>query len=128
MELKFQQLYNLNETLKELQENKMPFKLGLIIAKNLGLLESELNFYLEQERQFALKYLVVNEETGELESSAPGVFKIKDGMQEECGIARKELDEFVAKIDLRTIPVSLIENLDFTPKQLMALEVIIEEE
>lgn len=128
MEMKFQQLYTLNETLKELQETKVPFKLGLIIAKNLNLLEEEINFYIEQERKFAMEYLVVNEETGELESTAPGVFKIKEGMEEECQKARMELDNFVSNIDLRTIPSSLIENMEFTPKQISALEIIIEEE
>lgn len=128
MEMNFQQLYTLNETLKELQETKVPFKFGLIIAKNLNLLEEEINFYIEQERKFAMEYLVINEETGELESTAPGVFKIKEGMEEECQKARTELDNFVSKIDLRTIPSSLIENMEFTPKQISALEIIIEEE
>lgn len=128
MEMKFQEIYSLNEVLKELQETKMPFKLGMIITKNLSALETELNFYLDQERKFALTYLVINEETGELESTAPGVFKIKEGMEQECAEARAELDNFVSEIDLKKIPYSLVESLEFTPKQIMALERILEEE
>ena len=60
--------------------------------------------------------------------TSENVFKIKEGMEEECKAAREDLDSFEVDLDLRKIPVSLIENMEFTPKQLEGLELIIDEE
>ena len=55
-------------------------------------------------------------------------FKIKDGLVEECIEARNELNNFEIEVNLRTIPAHLLEDMEFTPKQLAALEMLIEEE
>ena len=128
MELKFIQIYNLIEAIESLQDKPMPFKLSLILAKNLSALNQEKDFYLEREREFFTKFLQFDEKTGEPIENKPGVYAIKTGMEQECMEARKALDDFTVNIELRKIPVALIENLDFTPKQLVALELIIEEE
>lgn len=126
MELTFVQLSNLNETLNALSNQALPFKLSLLIAKNTGLIQKEIEFYIEQERVFANKYLQ-KDETGNFVQETEGVFKINEGMEEECRKAREELDAFTSNVDLRKIPVALIENLELTPKQVMSLEPIIEE-
>ena len=54
--------------------------------------------------------------------------KIKEGKEEECRTAREELDKFTTEVELRKIPIALVENLELTPKQVGALEIIIEEE
>jgi hypothetical protein len=105
----------------------MPFKLSLILAKNNALLDKEVEFYVEQERNFATKFLVTDE-NGQFVSEQPGVYRIKEGMEEECRAAREELNKFTTNVELRMIPASLLENLEFTPKQLEALEIIIDEE
>lgn len=128
MKLNFNELSSLLEVFTELQSVKVPFKLGLILAKNTTLLKKEEEFYIERERDFARTYLEVNEETGEFVTQGDGIFKIKNGMEEECRSARQALNEFECEVELRMIPVSLIENMEFTPAQLSALECIIEEE
>ncbi len=127
MDLTFNQINGLNEALNELKDMTLPFKLSLIIAKDIALLGKEIEFYIEQERKFAMDYLQRNED-GTFIQESEGVFKIIEGKEEECRAAREELDKFTTDIDLRTIPLSLVENLELTPKQVGALELIIEEE
>lgn len=128
MTLNFNQLSELIAVITELQDTKMPFKLSLMLAKNLNLLKKEEEFYIEQERQFAQKYLEFDVEKQEFVQTAQNVFKIKDGLEEECREAREALNNFTIDIELRMIPLAMIENMEFTPKQLAALEMIIEEE
>ena len=56
------------------------------------------------------------------------MFRIQEGKQEECIKAREALDNFEADFDIRMIPISMLENLEFTPAQLMAIEFMIDEE
>lgn len=128
MTLNYAQLSSILESLKELQEMKMSFKLSMIIAKNIDMLEKEEEFYIRQEQEFAMKYLVRDEETGEFIQKQPGMFEIIPEMLEECQEARKALDEFTAEVELKMIPMSLIEDFDFTPAQVKGLSLIINEE
>lgn len=128
MTIKFSEIVNMLETCKSLKETKMPFKLGLILAKNIKALEAEHEFYIEREREFALKYLEIDEETGNLKQIEEGVFKIKEGLEEECRSARIELNNFEADVNLMKIPVALLESMDFTPEELLGIEILIEEE
>lgn len=128
MTLNYIQISSLIEGLESLQDSTMPFKLGLIIAKNLAMLKKEEEFYIEQERKFAFEYLKFDTEKQEFVQNAPGIFAIKEDKEEECRKAREDLNEFTAELDLRKIPLALIENMEFTPKQLLALELLIEEE
>lgn len=122
--IQISELINVFETLKDM---KMPFKLSLILAKNIAMLEKEYEFYIERERDFALKYLQTDE-NGQFIQEKENVFKIKEGLEQECKEARMELNKFESEVALRKIPVSLIENMEFTPNQLAVLEILIEEE
>lgn len=128
MTLTFTEIIDMLSVCKDLKETKMPFKLGLILAKNIKALEAENDFYMEREREFALKYLEIDEETGGFKQVEDGVFQIKAGLEEECRQARIELNNFETEVTLLPIPVALLENLDFTPEQLMGIEKLIEEE
>lgn len=127
MVLNFNQISDLSQAITEMQEIKLPFKLSLILAKNAGALKKETDFYIEQERKFAADYLE-QDENGQFVQTAENVFKIKEGMEEECRKAREALDAFTTDVELRMIPVALVENLELTPKQVEALELILEEE
>lgn len=128
MTLNYTQISSIMETIESLQDSKMPFKLSLIFAKNLSTLKKEEEFYIEQERKFAQTYLKFDSEKNEFVQNGPGVFAIQEGKEEECRKAREELNEFTADVELRKIPLSLIENMEFTPKQMLGLEMLIEEE
>lgn len=127
MTLNFNKISEMLMACEELKDTKMPFKLSLILAKNIAALRSEQEFYIEREREFATTYLDTDE-NGYFIQEKENVFKIKDGMELECQEARNELNKFESEINLRMIPMSLIENMEFTPSQLAALEILIEEE
>lgn len=128
MVLNYSQIDSLIQAIDSLKDEKMPFKVSLILARNATLLKKEEEFFMEQERDFAMKFLVYDEEKQEFVQSAPNMFMIKEGMQEECRKAREELNNFTVDVELRKIPISAIENMDFTPTQLSALELILDEE
>ena len=90
----------------------MPFKLSLILAKNSNMLKAEQEFFIEREREFATKYLQTDE-TGQFVMEGENIFKIKPGMEKECQEARNELNQFTTDIQLREIPLSLVENMEF---------------
>lgn len=127
MKLNFMQVSEMLAVCEELKETKMPFKLSLILAKNISALKTEQDFYIEREREFAMKYLDTDE-NGQFIQQAENAFKIKDGLEQECMDARMELNSFESDVNLRMIPMNLIEDMEFTPKQLTALEMLIEEE
>lgn len=127
MTLTFNQISELSQAITEMQEIKLPFKLSLILAKNAGALKKETEFYIEQERKFATDYLE-QDENGQFVQTAENIFKIKEGMEEDCRKAREALDAFTIEVELRTIPINLLENLELTPRQVEALELILEEE
>ena len=127
MTLNFVQLQEMLEGMKELANEKLPFKLSLLLAKNIALLDKEMEFYIKQEQEFALKYLEVDEQ-GMFIQEREGVFKIKKGVEEECRAARADLNQFTVNVDLKMIPMSLMDNLEVTPKQLLAIESILIEE
>ena len=129
MTLNFIQISGLLNACEHLKEIKMPFKLSLILAKNISKLKAEYEFYIEREREFALTYLEIDEATQQFKQIGEGVFKVKDGMEQECQEARREFDNFTTEVDLIKIPMSLIENMDcFTPADLTVLEILINEE
>ncbi len=127
MTLNFTQLQSLIDALNSMKEEKMPFKLSLIVAKNLNNLNKEFDFYVEQERNFATTYLEFDEE-GNPVMSGDNMYKIKEGKQQECMEAREALNAFTCECELRKIPMALLEDMEFTPTQLEGLELIIEEE
>ena len=127
MTLNFTQLQNLINALTSLKEEKLPFKVSLIIAKDLSILQKEFEFYAEQERTFAQTYIEFDE-NGQPVQSGENMYKIKAGMEEECTKARMELNDFTCDPELRKIPLSAIENLELTPAQVGGLETIIDEE
>lgn len=127
MTLNFTQISEMLAVCEELKDTKMPFKLSLILAKNINALKTEQDFYIEREREFATKYLATDE-NGQFIQQNENAFKIKEGLEQECMEARLELNEFTSEVALRMIPLSLVENMEFTPKQLEALEMLIEEE
>ena len=114
--------------LQELVNTKLPFKVSLIISRNLKALQKESEFYIEQEQTFVRNYLEFDPETGELIQLETGAFKIQEDKVEECYKARQELDAFEVEVDLKKIPVSALENVNFTPAQLLGIEFMIEED
>lgn len=128
MELTCIQMIDAYNTIKDFSEQKLPFKLSLLVSRNLAALQKEYDFYMEQEKKFVLEYLIIDQATGQIKQMQPGVFAIQDGKYEECMKAREALDNFIMNIEVRKIPISMLEPFEFTPAQLLAIDFMIEEE
>ena len=128
MKLTYSQISDAYDIIKELSELKLPFRLSLLISKNLSLISKEYEFYLEQERKFVFEYLLIDKQTGNLVQTMPGVCKIQEGKEQECQKAREALDNFEVEMDIKKIPASMLEPFEFTPAQLAAIDFMIEEE
>ena len=127
MKLNYMQIHSAIESLTALAEEKMPFKTTLIMSKNLAALKAEEEFYIEQERKFAMEYLEIGED-GNFVQSAPGVFQIKEGKQQECAEARKALDAFESDVNLRMIPVDAFDKINVTINQLAGIDFLLEDD
>lgn len=53
MKLTCVQMINAYNAIKDLSERKLPFRLSLLVSRNLVTLQKEYDFYMEQERKFA---------------------------------------------------------------------------
>ena len=126
MQLNFRQIYELTTVFNELKDTKMPFKLSLIIAKNMDWLEREFNFFKQAEHDFALKYLQFDANNQPIKSENGG-FKIKDGLYNECLAARKDLDTFSVDVNVVYIPEDLLESMSLSPRQVKTLSILLKE-
>jgi hypothetical protein len=54
------QMIDAYNTIKDLSEQKLPFKLSLLVSRNLSALQKEYEFYIEQEKKFVFEYLVID--------------------------------------------------------------------
>ena len=86
MTLNFNQISEMLSACERLKETQMPFKLSLILAKNIAKLKAEQEFYIEREREFAFAYLEIDEETQQFKQIEEGVFKIKEGKEKEIDL------------------------------------------
>lgn len=128
MKILSKQAHEAYTVLQELAGIKLPFKASLIISRNIKVLQKESEFYIEQEQNFVRDYLEIDTETGMLVQNEPGVFKIQDGKIEECYKARLDLDAFEVEVDIKKLPINILENIELTPVQLMAIEFMIEDD
>lgn len=127
MKITYSKLEELIGAFQGIQNIQMPFRVSLLFAKNLAILQKEEEFYFEQERKFAQDFLVFNED-GTLATSGPNMYQVKPGKEQECAEARAAIDSFEVDLDLRKIPISYIEDLELTPAQVSSLMILIEEE
>lgn len=127
MRLTLKQISEAYSSVRDLSEEKFPFKLSFLLSRNLIALQKEYDFYMQQERAFIFEYLVLNEK-GEIQQNLDGSFKIQDGKIDECLKARRDLDSFESEVEICKLPSSLLKNLNFTPAQLAAIDFMIEEE
>lgn len=128
MKLTFNQITSLMGAFNTLEEAKVPFKLGLLLARNIAALKKEEEFFIAKEREFALTYLEIDPATGNLIEEGNGMFRIKADKIDECREAREALNNFEVEIELRKIPASLLESMEFSVDTLMAMESLIDEE
>lgn len=127
MKLNFKQISEAYTAIQNLSENKLPFKLSFLLSRNLLSLKKEFDFYIIQERNFIVDYLVLDN-NGQALRNEDGSFQIQEGKYEECLKARQVLDSFESEVEISKLPISLLEPLEITPTDLAAINFMIEEE
>jgi ribonucleoside-triphosphate reductase len=84
------------------------------------------------EGRMVIKNVLLAQEAGLGNGETPifpiHIFKIKEGMIEDCRAAREALDAFTCDVALKTLKVEDLEKYDITPKQAAALEIILEDD
>lgn len=128
--INLKQIVNFLNLYEELKQEKLSFKLSLILAKNNQLLEKEYDFYLTERQKLMDKYFVLDEQSQAYVTlnKEHTIFKIKDGFEKECYNAFKELEDFTINVELKTIPESLLEQNNLTLEQINTLSMLLEEE
>ncbi len=110
---------NINESFKDDSEY-IPIKIGFAIQKNISTL-----FFLVKDIERAK--LQIAEQYGHLEDEKTGMYKVPEEKREEAQKELNDLLNFEQEVNIRTVKLSEIENLNFTLNQVNALMFMIEE-
>lgn len=114
--MKLGQLLNSVEALQRLGQMKMPAKAAYGVARNLRMIDVELELFNEARKQLVERYQCINEETNAIE--------IKD----QAGLDREYRELVETEIDYQphTIRLELLDSVELTPSDLAILFWLIE--
>lgn len=125
--LKMSDLLNATDTLQKLSQKELKARLALQIARMLKEAEREIQNFNEIRMNLIKKY-GEKDENGEIITDDNGNCKI---IPESVTVFSKELNELVEmeiEINANKIKLDDLDNLDFTPGEMVALEPFLEEE
>ena len=123
--VKISDLINSTETLQKLAQKDFKAKLAWSIARLLKAAEAEIQSFNET-RMNLIKKCGEKDENGELITDEKGNCKI---VAEEIDSFSQELNELIQseiEINANKIKMDLLENVDFTPSDMAALEPFID--
>ena len=126
MEIELQTVIDNINVLSELAKKEIPAKAAFIIARILGQITDEYNTYQTSRRQLIEKY-GEKDENGNLKTNEDGNAFIR---KEDINKFNEELKALVStKVTIlgENIPLSSLENLNFTPGQMYVLAPFINE-
>lgn len=124
--VKISDIINSTEILQKLAQQNFKAKLALSIARLLKQAEVEMQTFNTTRIDLVKKYGIKNE-NGELITDDNGNCTIEDGSLE---VFNKELNELLnteIEINANKIDINLLEECDFTPSEIAALEPFLEE-
>lgn len=125
--LKMSDLLNATDTLQKLSQKELKARLALQIARMLKEAEREIQNFNEIRMNLIKKY-GEKDESGEIITDDNGNCKI---IPESVTVFSKELNELVemeVEINANKIKLDDLDNLDFTPGEMVTLEPFLEEE
>ena len=112
--------------MKNLRDQKMKIKLGLLIAKNIEIIGGEETFFQHQYQDILKKFLIADE-SGNFIPSGTG-YKIQEGKAQELNDAIEALSSMELDLPIIPIPEALLEELEIELQSIAALMPIIEGE
>lgn len=128
MEMTMRELVNFNSSFTKLAMASLPAKTAYKVAKIQKLVAAELEYYDEQYRALLDEY-VQKEENGEYKVDRErNQLILIEGTAEIFDKAFQDLNEVVVEINLPTVSIDELENVEFSPMELVNLLPIIEDE
>ena len=125
--IKISDLLNSTDTLQKLAQKDFKAKLAWSIARLLKEAEKEIQQFNETRMTLIKKY-GEKDDTGELVTDEKGNCKIENDCLEEFSNQLNELIETEVEINANKIRMELLEEVDFTPADMAALEPFVEME
>lgn len=123
--VKIADLLNSTEILQKLSQKEFKAKLAWSITRLLKAAEAEIQAFNET-RMNLIKKCGEKDENGELVTDENGNCKIEPNSIESFSKELNDLIETEVEINAHKIPISLLEDVDFTPAEMAALEPFID--
>lgn len=125
IKVKISDLLNSTETLQKLAQKDFKAKLAWSIARLLKSAEAEIQGFNDTRMNLIKKY-GEKDENGELVTDDKGNCKIGNDVLAEFSVELNELINEEVEINANKIKMELLEDLDFTPSDMAALEPFVE--
>lgn len=119
--VKISELLNSTETLQKLSQKDFKAKLAWSVARLLKAADSEIQDFNKTRMNLIEKY-GEKDENGELVTDEKGNCKIEDDMIAEFTSELNELINTEVEINANKIDIELLEDINFTPSDMTALE------
>ena len=123
--VKISDLLNSTETLQKLSQKDFKAKLAWTIARLLKSAEGEIQSFNDTRMNLIKKY-GEKDENGELITDDKGNCKIENNSMDEFSKELNELIDTTVEINANKIKMELLEDLDFTPSDMVILEPFVE--
>jgi len=113
------------QILQTITQRQLPVKASYAIAKNITTINRELKIF-ESEKMKIINEYALKDESGnpKIESNA---YKIIEGKEEECNSKINELLDIEIEIEIRTFNINVIEDMNFSPSELLEVDFMIVE-
>lgn len=121
IKVKMSQLLDSTETLKKLSNMQLKARLAFQIGRVLKAADSEITNFNEARMNLIKKY-GEKDENGDLKTDEKGNCTIPNESTEEFGHELNDLIETEVEINANPIKIADLENLDFTPSDMVGLE------
>ena len=126
MKIKNQTLIDSIQGFNEIMEKELPYSVTLKISKNIKKIQNLLNDYNEEFNKLSNQYFE-KDEKGNYITNEQGI-KIKNELIEEYSEKINILNSFENEVELYTINSTDLESIKLSPKALLAIEFIINDE
>ena len=126
MKLTNQTLINSVQGFNEIMEKELPYSITLKISKNIKKIQNLLNDYNEEFNKLSNQYFE-KDEKGNYITNEQGI-KIKDNLVNEYAEKINILNSFENEIELYMIDSNDLKDIKLSPKALLAIEFIINEQ
>lgn len=125
IKVKISDLLNSTETLQKLAQKDFKAKLAWEIARLLKAAEGEIQQFNETRMNLIKKY-GEKDENGELVTDEKGNCRIQNEVLNQFTVELNELVDSEVEINANKISLKLLEEIDFTPADMAALEPFVE--